>query len=273
MTSRQLLLAAGTQSSGSTLVSWCFLQRPDLDGVLDARFDRLPDPLPQVSTQVVWCKMTVACFRLTEAVSHFRDGGWDVRPMLIVRDVRAVFNSLIAKPYGRNGTTSDDPPIRLRLRRFLEDYSSARERGWPVLRFEDFYELGTAEKSLRAVCDGLGLAWHESMLTWPKPIEQVADPRHGNETFQEARGAGLAASIRRPGPLRLDRVPREDLDWLESAFAQFNRDLGYPEHVDPSACPAGRAIPRFEVTRSAWRQRPRGWKRLRHWWASDGTAP
>ena len=39
---RQLYLCAGLQSSGSTLVSWAFLQRADMDGVVDARFDMLP---------------------------------------------------------------------------------------------------------------------------------------------------------------------------------------------------------------------------------------
>ena len=37
-----LYLCGGLQSSGSTLVSWCFLQRPDMDGVLDADSDLLP---------------------------------------------------------------------------------------------------------------------------------------------------------------------------------------------------------------------------------------
>lgn len=39
---RVLLLCGGLQSSGSTVISWCFLQRPDTDGFLDADNDLLP---------------------------------------------------------------------------------------------------------------------------------------------------------------------------------------------------------------------------------------
>ena len=144
---RQLYLCAGSQSSGSTLVSWCFLQRPDMDGVLDARFDMIPQVPPNLSRPLPWIKFTVACFRFSEVADFYADDGWSVRPLLVVRDVRAVFNSLITKPYGRNGTTADDPPIRLRLRRFLEDWRMFRDRGWPLMRYEDL--IVEPEKTLK----------------------------------------------------------------------------------------------------------------------------
>ena len=40
---------AGLQSGGTTLISWCFLQRADTDGILDANndvFADLPPSLP-----------------------------------------------------------------------------------------------------------------------------------------------------------------------------------------------------------------------------------
>src|SRR5436305_1153439 len=116
---RDLYLCAGLQSSGSTLVSWCFLQRADMDGVLDARFDHLPRIPTTLNAPLAWCKFTVACFRFSEVQHYLEDEGYVVHPLLVVRDVRAVFNSLIRKVYGRNGVTADDPPLRLRLERFL----------------------------------------------------------------------------------------------------------------------------------------------------------
>ena len=44
--SPRLFLCAGLQCSGSTLVSWCFLQRRDMDGVLDGEYDLLPRIAP-----------------------------------------------------------------------------------------------------------------------------------------------------------------------------------------------------------------------------------
>src|SRR5688572_25042630 len=101
---RQLYLCAGPQSSGSTLVSWCFLQRADTDGILDARNDVLPD-LAGIASPRAWCKLTISCFRLREMAAHYQDEGWLVRPLLVVRDVRAVFNSMLTKKYSRNGVT------------------------------------------------------------------------------------------------------------------------------------------------------------------------
>src|SRR5438105_10194924 len=103
-----LYLCGGLQSSGSTLVSWCFLQRDDSDGVLDARFDALPQIPRPLDRPRAWCKFTVACFEFRDVQTSLEDEGWSVRPLLVVRDVRAVFNSLIQKPWGRNGITADD---------------------------------------------------------------------------------------------------------------------------------------------------------------------
>ncbi len=44
---KSLLLCGGLQSSGTTLISYCFLQRGDTDGVLDADNDLLPALDPQ----------------------------------------------------------------------------------------------------------------------------------------------------------------------------------------------------------------------------------
>lgn len=263
--SQPLILCAGTQSGGSTLLSWCFLQRADTDGVLDARFDMIP-PAPAVTAPYLWVKMTIACFQLADAVEFYRDEGRDVRPILLVRDVRAVFNSLISKSYGRNGTTADDPPLRLRLRRFLRDWQHAREQGWPVFRFEDF--LSQPRPTLEACCAALCLPWDEAMFTWPKKDEQIADARHGNETFRESSSGatGLQSALRTPGPLKLTHIPQDDLRWLEAEFETFNRENHYPLQIEPVSSPPGRASPTYEATRRHWRKNhglSAAWRRLK----------
>lgn len=77
--------------------------------------------------------MTISSFRLADMVAHYRDEGFDVRPVLVVRDVRAVFNRLLSKRYGSNGTTAEDPPPRMRLRRFKEDWLASRNNGTVIL--------------------------------------------------------------------------------------------------------------------------------------------
>ena len=132
----RLFLCAGLQCSGSTLISWCFLQRHDMDGVLDGEYDLLPRLSPNLGKPLTWCKTTISSFRLTELKSHYEDEGWSVSPLLIVRDIRDTWASLQVKPYGVNGFTAEDPPLRLRFRRFqrgLGSFSSQR-LAHPALR-------------------------------------------------------------------------------------------------------------------------------------------
>jgi hypothetical protein len=254
---RPLYLCAGLQSSGSTLVSWCFLQHPGLNGILDARFDALPQLPAQLATKGaasgdapttqdgVWCKFTIACFRILDVQQHFADDSWDVRPLLVVRDVRAVFDSLITKEYGRNGTTADDPPLRLRIRRFIRDFELFHRNHWPILIFEQL--LASPEAELRRVASALGLPFSPDMLSWPKTPNQIADCAHGNETFLSTRGPDLQSSIH-PAPLSLKHTCQDDLDWLEEECAQLNLFCGYPANVRLDL-PPGRAVPTFEHTR------------------------
>ena len=123
--SRRLYLCGGLQGSGSTLVSWCFLQRSDMDGVLDADNDLLPFLDPRLGNPYAWYKTNVGSFRLSELVRHYGDLGWDVYPLLVVRDLRDLWASLVGQSFTANGITAEDPPLRLRLRRF----ASSVERG------------------------------------------------------------------------------------------------------------------------------------------------
>lgn len=269
-TNPPLFLCGAPQSSGSTLVSWCFLQRADTDGVLDARNDLLPD-VPAVAAANAWCKFTVSAFRTLDVACHLADAGWGVRPLLVARDLRVVFDSLLTKPYGRNGVTAEEPPLRLRLRRFHRDWQRACREGWPVLRYESF--VADPEGTLRLACEQIGLPWDPAMLTWPKDSSELAAGGHGSKTFRASRGHCLAETLRPElcAP-HTAHIPEDDLRWAEAEFGDYNEALGYPPRLEADACPPGRAVPRYEVTRRYRHERrplnrfrksvARGWAQL-----------
>jgi tetratricopeptide (TPR) repeat protein len=203
---------------------------------------------PALRAPLAWLKFTIVSFRFSEVQDHLQTEGWDVRPLLVVRDVRAVFNSLLQKDHGRNGITSDDPPIRLRLSRFLEDWKLFRARGWPMICYERFV---AQPDLLRDTCQNLGLSWDPAMMSWTKPVEQIADPNFGSPTFIGSRKASLEQTLNRSlADLNTEHVPLEDLQWMEQTFAHFNEVMGYPAHVHRSGLAvSGRAVPKFEHTR------------------------
>jgi len=259
-----LYLCGGLQSSGSTLVSWCFLQRSDMNGVLDGDSDILPELDLQVRDDLLWHKTTISSFRLNEVVQYFEDYGWHVRPLLIIRDVRKGWALLAGKPYGINGVTAEDPPLRLRLRRFLSDWELFRDRGWPILRYESL--LTDPEGTLRRTCEGLHLPWDEGMVWWRKGIQEIASAAHGNRTFWATRDSNLretiAKHVERFNP---DVVAADDWAWLEEVFGEFNTVSQYPIHIEGPRCGVPRltrCFPQFDVTRRfKWelRSRPVRW--------------
>ncbi len=256
-----LLLCAGLQSSGSSLISWCFLQRADTNGVFDANGDMVVTP-PPVDTPYCWYKATISGFSLTEQAQLARDAGYDVRPLLIVRDVRVVWSSLSGKRYGINGTTAEDPPLRTRMRRFLKDWRTFGDAGWPILAYEQF--VRDPEHHLQRTCDALKLPWDQGMIDWPKSSDEIANTVHGNATFTESAGDNLLASLK---PEAVDQVRNpigaEDLAWLEKTFAEFNQAHGYPAHREIPAAEAPRAIPSFQGTRRMkWRLHQKPLKHL-----------
>jgi len=249
---KPLYLCAGLQSSGSTVVSWCFLQRADMDGVFDARNDILPD-VPDVSTPRAWCKITISSFRFGEMMAHYEDEGFEVHPLLVIRDVRAVFNSLMKKHYGSNGITAEEPPLRMRLRRFKEDWELFRRNDWPTIRYETL--VVEPEATLRQVVGRMGLEWDEGMMSWPKAKEQIAAPRHGSPTFRQSLGGSFKETVKPSlAELRVGNVPPADLEWMEREFEEFNRTCSYVESATPPASTRAeprepRAVPKWENTR------------------------
>jgi hypothetical protein len=248
---KDLILCCGLQSSGSTLASWCFLQRPDMAGVLDAEWDLLPSIDAGLAQPFAWYKTTISCFRLSELVEHYQDDGWKVRPLLMIRDVRHVWASLLHKPYGRNGITAEDPPLRMRMRRFKEDWELSRRMGWSILRYESL--RADPRTSLQEACVELGLAWSEAMIEWPKRPEDIGDPARGNRSFWATRERNLPETLSRySGRFSAEIIAADDLHWLEAEFREFNLENGYPERIEVSAPRAGRpsrAMACFEVTR------------------------
>ncbi|WP_293645157.1 hypothetical protein [Thiolapillus sp.] len=250
-----VILATGLQSSGSTILSWCFLQRPDMNGTLDGDTDLVPLPPAGVETPFLWYKTTISCFTLGEQVAVLEDAGCTVRPLLMVRDVRAVWMSLMKKPYGRNGVTAEDPPLRLRFRRFLHSWQDAAEKNIPVFRFEDL--LARPQDSLKTLCGQLELPWQQAMIDWPKPAEQIADARHGNARFMESSRQGLLSALDpNLGKQIRGQIHEEDLAWLEETFSDYNASLGYPAEMQGLKLLPGRAVPSWEVSRRLkWRLR------------------
>ena len=231
----RLYLCAGLQCSGSTLVSWCFLQRSDMDGVLDGEYDLLPRIAPNLGRPLAWCKTTVSSFRLSELKSHYEDQGWAVYPLLVVRNVRDAWASLLVKPYGVNGFTAEDPPLRLHFRRFKEDWELSRAHGWPILRYESLLE--DHENVLRETCRQLGLPWDDAMVHWTKQAGQIADTSRGSDSFRRTQGRDIAETLARYASLKKTEnfIAGGDLAWLEDEFHDFNVENDYPLHVAASA--------------------------------------
>ncbi len=232
--SPRLYLCAGLQCSGSTLVSWCFLQRHDMDGVLDGECDLLPRIAPDLGRPLAWCKTTISSFRFSELICHYEDEGWTISPLLIVRNVRDTWASLSVKPYGINGFTAEDPPLRLRFRRFKADWELFRAKGWPILCYESLLE--NHEKILRETCRRMGLPWDDSMLHWSKGASQIADTSRGSDSFRQTQGRNLAETLARYSTQKKKEtvISGGDLAWLEDEFQAFNADNGYPIRV--AAC-------------------------------------
>ncbi|MCB1865669.1 MAG: hypothetical protein KDG50_09580 [Chromatiales bacterium] len=245
---RKLFLAAGLQSGGTTLISWCFLQRADMDGVLDLPHDRLM-PIPAVSTRLAWAKATIASFHFDEIASYYRWSGWEVKPLLVVRNPFDVYRSLSNKWYGFNGTTSDDPPLLVRFSRFLADWRLFRDRQWPIVQHEAL--IATPEITLRDTCCALGIDWDPAMLDWPKARNSIADATSGNETFLSTttQENGIAGSLQRYCPTAPSPLSREVETWIADQFSEFNSYHNYKDAIQPDDDPLPESLPVYSGTR------------------------
>lgn len=256
---QRMILCGGLQSGGTTLISWCFLQRRDANGVLDMVHDIVRASFDEVREPVLWVKMTIGAFRWLDVFELYRDLGWEPTPLLIVRDARAAYASLLKKDYGKNGTTAEEPPLRTRFRRFLRDWELFRARRWPIIKYEDF--LQDERAVLQRSCQALGLPWDEGMISWRKELSDIAYVNEPNRTFARsiAKGSLGAAMLPEKAAIQIDNLPPSELAWLEETFAAYNAVHAYPAHVAPAAdkgLPAALPPPSFENT-------------IRHWYLSE----
>jgi hypothetical protein len=233
---QRMILCGGLQSGGTTLISWCFLQRRDTNGVLDMAHNIVHGGFAKVSEPIFWINMTIGAFRWLDVREHYRDRGWDPEPLLVVRDVRTTYDSLLTKSYGFNGLTAEEPPLRMRFRRFLLDWELFRANAWPIVKFEGVVD--DARETLTKACHDLGIAWDEAMLSWPKDASQIAyvlDPP--NQTFEQSldRGAMASSLLKEKARLEVANVPRRELAWLEETFAEYNEFHGYPKKLRPAS--------------------------------------
>ncbi|MCP4191353.1 MAG: sulfotransferase [Planctomycetaceae bacterium] len=253
---RPLYLCGGLQGSGSSLVSWSFLQRQDMNGVFDTAHDMVPI-LPELPASIrTWCKITTCCFRTSELKDYYASLGWAVVPILITRDVREVWSSLQDKQYGRNATTAEDPPLRLRMLRFLSDWENAVRGDWTTVRYESL--ISQPRQTLMATCRALEIPWDQGMIDWPKERSQIADARYGNVNFLASRTNGLMETLdpKYAGQLK-GAIAEADLQWLEETFAKYNIACGYAEKRTPPASPRGYAVADFNASRrSEWTRKP-----------------
>lgn len=224
---RTLYLCGGLQSSGSTLVSWCFLQRHDLDGVFDMENSVIHQDFSRVQTETVWLKMTIGSFRLIELASLYEAQGWVVKPFLVHRDLAYVYRSLRGKPYGFDGATGDEPPIFIRIQRYLADLEAFSVRGWPVLSYENLVRNPRGE--LERVCTLLGLAWDEAMISWPKNETSIAYMANGNPTFQSTKQGtpDLFSSIAKFQQREATMKASNQADYLETMLDDLDRFSGF----------------------------------------------
>ena len=165
-------------------------------------------------------------------MGHYQDLGWHVRPLLVARDVRHVWSSLITKPYGVNGFSAEDPPLRMRFRRFKDDWELFRREGLPILRYESL--LSDPAATLRDACARLSLKWDDAMLNWPKPANQIADAGRGSDSFRRTHGQCLADTLAAYAAKKPPETPiaAGDLNWLENEFREFNEHNDYPLHIN-----------------------------------------
>lgn len=247
---RTLYLCAGMQSSGSTLVSWCFLQRHDLDGIFDMENALIHQDFSRVMTNPAWLKMTIGSFSLTEMVSLYEAQGWVVKPLLVQRDLSSTYRSLRDKPYGFDGATGDEPPLFIRIQRYLADLNAAHTKKWPILKYEVLIRDPKGE--LRRICDLLGLPWDEAMATWPKGEESIAYMGNGNPTFLNTKQgpADLLTTIAKYQEREVQPKESHTLNFLET----MAEAIDHPEntrHAPDGLTPTTMMLPpvRFWGTR------------------------
>mgnify|MGYP001237096728 CR=1 FL=1 len=218
---KNIYLAAGLQSGGTTLISHCFLKHEGLNGVLDMGTDLIQVNFSRVSTPEIWVKMTVSSFRCQEAIEVYENFGHSVKPLLIVRNPFDVWASLKTKWYGLNSLTAEDPPLFLRFKRFLEDWRYFRERNLPIVCFEEF--SSDPETALRETCNKLGLSYSDVMISNAIGIEDIAYVTEANPSFIKNLSGELISGISQD----TKSLSSDEIQWISKNMRDLISHYGY----------------------------------------------
>jgi hypothetical protein len=201
---RKIILCAGMQGGGTTFISWCFLQRSDTNGFLDMATDRIETVFDLVEEPYIWVKMTTSAFRWFEVAKFYESLGYSVQPCMVVRNPYSVYSSLTNKWYGIDGTTAEDPPIKIRFIRWLEDWKLFVANQWPIIRFESLAD--SPSETLQSACEQMGMSWDRNMESWPKTFEDIAYTGRPNDSFRNS-------------------------DQHSGLFRGFNKDIAIPKEI------------------------------------------
>lgn len=196
-----IILLEGLQSGGSTLVSACFLQHPNANGILDLfHFSAMHNFFRCHRRQILKSGFT---FKAPDLVVKFTCGHYNVHEMLksftayeerivpvaIVRDPRSVvsswlrrFGSLENVYSGYTGKSGNfwDTPIKPwdRIARFCDDLKWYKDNGHPIITYEKL--CINPEQTLMKACEQIGLPYSRDMITWPKPDHDMLNTGGGN---------------------------------------------------------------------------------------------
>jgi hypothetical protein len=215
-----LILATGLQSGGTTVVSHAFLKHSQVDGILDMASDKIEMNFARVTLPIVWVKMTSIAFRWEEVAEIYRLQGYEVYPLLIVRNPFDAWSSLKNKWYGLNSVTAEDPPLILRFRRFLQDWMLFTNKGWPIIKFENF--IADPTRTIQKACTQLPIEFESSMLSLDNE-QDIAYVNETNESFETNKSKGIVNDVAH----RVGELSHCEVNWISASFSVFNDSYGY----------------------------------------------
>ncbi len=216
-----MILATGLQSGGTTVVSGAFLKHPDLDGILDMASDRIDTNLRLVNSPVTWVKMTTISFTWREVAEIYQMQGYDIHPLMIVRNPYDVWASLKTKWYGINSVTAEDPPLVLRFRRFLSDWNWFRKQNKTIICFEEF--ILNPVQTLETACKSLPIEYIESLVNDRVKLDDIAYVSESNQSFMESLGTGVSSKI----ATHKKRLSESEYNWITESYKDVIKHYGY----------------------------------------------
>lgn len=198
---KKIFLLEGLQSGGSSLVSTCFLQHPDANGILDLHhFNNLQGIFKAHRKEILKdffmfkgkyfvVKFTCGHYNIHEMIESCDFLREKIIPVAITRDPRSVISSWLRRfgslknvysgYTGRDGRFWDtEVKPWSRIIRFCEDISWYSKQGYPVVIYEKL--CVDPEKTLMAVCDQIGMPYRRDMVTWTKSAHEIFNYSAGN---------------------------------------------------------------------------------------------